>query len=267
MTKQSRIILIVALVIVGAFFVLNSMYGLTGGHGRGVDALIARNVAARGGADAWRNVSSLQLSGQMDLGQGMHVPYVTVQERPGKMCLEFLFDGETAIQCVDGKAGWKLLPFLGRRAPESMTEEELSQMAGTAAIDGLLFDSDQRGHKIKLLGKEEFDGRVVQKLEVTLPGGELRWVYIDDESALEVKLQATRMVSGKERRVETIYDQWRETDGLLIARRQETRTEGMPESQFLSVDAVRIDPQLEDSYFVMPATADQVLIRSQRTPF
>ena len=86
-------------------------------NARAVDALIARNIAARGGADAWRAVSSLRLTGQMDLGQGMHVPYVLEQKRPGKMCLEFVFDGETAVQCADGNSGWKLAPFRGRRRP------------------------------------------------------------------------------------------------------------------------------------------------------
>ena len=88
-----------------------------------VNSLVAQNIAARGGSDTWQAVESLRLAGQMDLGQGMHVPYVMEQKRPGKMCLEFVFDEETAVQCVNGESGWKLLPFRGRNKPEAMTEQ------------------------------------------------------------------------------------------------------------------------------------------------
>ena len=255
MKKNSKILVaIVVVLLIGTLLALDNVYHFTGGHGRAVDALIARNVTARGGADAWRDVSSLRLSGQMDLGQGMHVPYVMEQKRPGKMCLEFVFNDETAIQCVDGKTGWKLLPFRGRKTPEPMTEVELREMADTADIDGLLFDSYKRGHKIKLLGKESLDGRNTLKLQVTLPHGGVRWLYIDEETALKVKLETTRMLRGKESRVETFYRDWQPVEGLLIAHRQDTRTEGDKESHFLTVDSVNINPSIDDKRFAMPTS-------------
>jgi hypothetical protein len=255
MTKQTKIWVAGAVLVLGAFLVLNSVYHFTGGHGRVVDALIARNVAARGGADAWQAVDSLRLAGQMDLGQGMHVPYVMEQKRPGKMCLEFVFDDETAVQCVDGETGWKLLPFRGRHEPEAMTEKEYREIAGGAAIDGLLFNSAERGYKVTLLGKEMVAGRVALKLQITLKGGAVRWVYIDEETALDIKMDSTRMLRGKEQVVETFYYDWQETDGLLIPRRQETQAAGDDESHFLTVDGVISNPPLDDSRFAMPATA------------
>ena len=87
-----------------------------------IKALVAQNIEARGGANIWQAVNSLRLTGLMDLGQEMHVPYVVEKKRPGKFCIEFVFDGETAIQCIDGKNGWKHLPYLGRDEPEAMTD-------------------------------------------------------------------------------------------------------------------------------------------------
>ena len=253
MLTRSRYIAIFSILLVtGALLALDNVFHFTGGHGRAVDSLIEKNIAARGGADRWRAVSALQLSGRMDLGQGMIAPYVMVQKRPGKACLEFVFDDETAIQCITGEAGWKVLPFRGRRAPEPMTDDELAAMADTAEIDGLLFQSDVRGHKVELLGKEDVAGRSAFKLQVTLPHGDLRWVYLDEETALDIKIEATRMVSGKLRLVETYFDDWREEEGLLIARRQETRTEGDDESYFLSIESVRVNPLIDDSRFQMP---------------
>mgnify|MGYP001612213467 CR=1 FL=1 len=228
--------------------------GLPGlGLAQTVDELVARNVAARGGARAWRAVSSLRLSGQMEVGQGMKVPYVLEQKRPRKMRLEFVFDGETAVQCSDGKTAWKIAPFQGRREPERLSEEEMREVASSADLYGLLFEYASRGHAVALLGREPIQERDTFKLKVTLPGGAVRWVYLDAETGLEVKVDAMRTVGGRERRVETFYRDWKAAEGLLIPRRYETRTEGATRPQLVTVETVRVNPPLDDSRFVMPA--------------
>lgn len=262
---KSKLTLVIAVLVVAgaAVMLLNRSYHFFGGHGRVVDALIARNIAARGGADVWRGVESLRLEGKMDLGQGMSVPYVMEQKRPGRMCLEFEFDDEDAVQCVSEGTGWKLLPFLGRSKPEAMTEQEAREMVAMAEIDGLLFDSARRGHKVELVGNESIEGHETVKLEVTLRGGAKRWVYLDTETALEVKVDATRTLRGKELLVETFYYIWQDTDGLLIPRYQETRTEGIDEKHFFTIDNVAVNPPLDDARFAMPVTLNASNVHSE----
>jgi len=221
-----------------------------------VDELVARNTAARGGAEAWQAVSTLQLTGRMDVGQGMLVPYVLEQKRPGKMRLEFVFDGETAVQTYDGKAGWKLMPFRGLATPQPMTEAELSEAAGTSDLRGLLFDHARRGHEVEQLGQEAVQGRDTFKLKVTLPGGSVRWVFLDAESALEVKVETLRRLGRRDRRVETFYHDWQAVEGLLIPHRFETQTEGEDELHLVTVESVRVNPPLDDSRFTMARAAE-----------
>jgi len=220
-----------------------------------VKATIARNVEARGGADAWEAIESLRLAGQMDLGQGMHVPYVLEQKRPGKMCIEFEFDDMTSTQCVDGNTGWKRLPFRGRNIPEPMTDAELRDMADGTEIGGLLFNVRQRGLDVRFAGEASVHGRPATKLEVTLPSGAKRWVYVDEETGLDVKLDTRSVIRGQQRLVETFYYDWEESDGIVIPRRQETFMEGAGESRFLTVDKVEGNPELADSRFTIPALA------------
>jgi len=136
-----------------------------------VEDLVAVNITARGGETAWRNVSSLKMTGWMDIGQETLVPYTLEQKRPGKMRLEFVFNNQTAVQASDNKTGWKLRPFLGRTAPEPMTGKELSEMLDTADLYGLLYDYKARGHAVELLENELVDGKGMFQLKVTLPGG------------------------------------------------------------------------------------------------
>ena len=223
-----------------------------GASAQTVDELVARNVAARGGAEAWRAVSSLRLTGRMDVGKGMLVPYVLEQKRPARCASSTSSTVRPPSSASDGKAGWKIAPFRGRTTPEPMTEEELREAADSADLYGLLFDYAARGHAVELLGREPVQGRDAFKLKVTLPGGAVRWVYLDAESGLEVKIEALRTLGGRERRVETFYRDWQAAEGLLIPRRQETRTEGEKKSHLLTVETVRVNPPLDDARFAMP---------------
>ncbi len=219
---------------------------------RFIQKLVDRNISARGGMNAWQDVSALRLTGKMDVGQGMYLPYILDQKRPNKMCLEFTFDNEVSIQCSDGKNGWKIVPFRGNRNPEPMTEQELKESADSVDLYGLLFDYEKRDHKVELLGQEVIMGRDTYKLKITLPKGAVRWLYIDIETALEVKLEAIRTIAGKERLVETFYQEWELSEGLLMAHRQETKTEGDKNSHFLTIETVSINPPITDNYFKMP---------------
>jgi outer membrane lipoprotein-sorting protein len=228
------------------------------------DQLVARNVTARGGEAAWRSVSSLRLSGKMDLGRGMLVPYVLEQKRPARMRLEYVFGGETVIQCSDGKSGWKVAPFLGRKTPEALSEDELRQAASSADLYGPLFDYARRGHAVELIGRESVQGHDAFKLKATVPGGGVRWVYLDAGSGLEVRVDALRTLGGRERRVETYYHDWQPADGLLIPRRYEMRTENAKDLHVLTVESVRVNPPIDDSRFAMPAAARAVAAGGKR---
>jgi hypothetical protein len=252
MSKKVMVIAL-ALVLVAGILIYNSDAMK---DARFVKSLVARNIDARGGTEAWEAVSSMRLTGQMDLGQEMIVPYVLEQKRPDKTCFEFVFDGETAVQCTDGKTGWKVLPFLGRATPELMTDAELREAADSAEPYGLLYNFAARGSDVEFVGQESIDGRDTFKLKVTLSRGAVRWLYLDTETALEVKLETMRTISGRERLVQTSYDNWQETDGLLISRWQETLTVGDTESHFLTVDSVTVNPLLEDSRFRMPVAVN-----------
>jgi hypothetical protein len=248
--SRKTVVVAVALALIAGTLIYNSP-ALK--EARFINALVARNIDARGGAGAWEKVSSMRVTGEMDLGQEMVVPYVLEQKRPDKMCFQFEFDGEIATQCTHGDGGWKITPFLGRNTAEPMTEAELREMADSAEPYGLLYNYAERGSDVEYVGQEQVDGRDTHKLKVTLSRGGVRWLYLDAETALEVKMETTRIVTGRERRVATDYSDWREVDGLLIAHRQDTRTEGDEEAHFLTVERVTVNPPLDDDRFRRPA--------------
>lgn len=262
--KMIAIALALVLTVVGAVLVYNSD---TMKNARFVEALVARNIAARGGAEAWQKVKTMKLTGRMDLGQGLSVPYVLEQKRPGKMCFAFEFDKQTALQCTDGKHGWKIAPFRGRTAAEPMSETELREMADSSDPYGLLYNYSKRDIDIDLIGHEKVGERDTIKLKLTLDKGAVRWMYLDAETALELKLEAMRTIAGRQRLVETVYSDWQNVDGLLVAHRQETTTAGDPKPHFLTVEMVSVNLSMEDSRFAMPASSGTRQVAIRKTPY
>jgi len=226
--------------------------GSGGGYGSRINSLIAKNVEAKGGEDAWNKVSSLQMSGLMSLGQGVSVPYTIDQKRPLKMCMEYEFDKRRVVQCIDGDSGWQFLPYTGRNVPEAMSAEDVRAMADTASIDGMLLNAHARGIDIEWLGEVDVKGQPADKLKLTMPGGTVRWLYLDRETGLETKLEYTRMIRGKQHVVESLYSNWKAENGLLFPGRTDTQIVGDTRSQFLVVDKIVVNPAIEDKRFEMP---------------
>ena len=250
--KVIAIALILVLSMAGAVLVYNSD---TMKNARFVEALVKRNIEARGGAEAWQKVTIMRVTGRMDLGREMSVPYVLEQKRPDKMCFKFEFNKQAATQCVNGNEGWKIAPFRGHDGAERMTKEELREMADSTDPYGLLYNYSKRDTAIELLGHVKVGDRDAIKLKLTMDKGGVRWIYLDAETALELKMEMIRTIARRPRHVETVYSDWHKTDGLLIAHRQETRTEGDPTPHFLNVELVSVNPYIEDAHFAMPTQA------------
>ena len=47
--------------------------------------------------------------------------------RPNKMRMEFTIQGMTGVQAYDGKTGWMVMPFMGKKDPEPMSGDDSSR--------------------------------------------------------------------------------------------------------------------------------------------
>src|SRR5437660_3830121 len=100
------------------------------------DELVAKNVAAKGGADALRALQSVRLTGKLLVNEGQfQFGYVETKKRPGEVRSEVTLQGMTAIQAYDGEQGWKVSPFQGRKDPEKMSVDAKKSLIEDAEVD------------------------------------------------------------------------------------------------------------------------------------
>lgn len=258
------------------------------GHSLSATEIINRNVAARGGLEAWRAVQTLSLAGKLGAGgnrratlpvpasqkmpepllarpaEEVYLPFVMELKRPRKMRFELQFNGQTALQIYDGSNGWKLRPFLNRRVVEPYTTEEAKIASLQADLDGPLVDYAAKGTKVELVGTEKVDNRDTYKLKLTFKTGATAAVWIDSQTFLETKIQGQpRRLDGIEHPVEVYFLDYRPANGLQIPFTLETLVlpvdnapSGLkdvaiaPEKTI--IEKVVVNPKLDETLFSKP---------------
>ena len=253
--------------------------------------VVNRNVAARGGLEAWRAVQTLSMTGKMEAGGNnrpatpqpglrrgqkvtpprpiaqVELPFKMDLKRTRKQRLEIEFNGQTSVQLYDGVNGWKLRPYLNRSDYEPYTADEEKVASEQSDLDGPLVDYAAKGTTVQLAGSEIVDARDNYKLKLTLKNGYSFHVWIDAQTFLETKMEgAPRRLDGQYRPVEIYLRDYRTVNGLRIPAVLETRvnttasvgvhggkqTQQQWTSEKITIDEVSVNPRLDDSLFSKP---------------
>jgi hypothetical protein len=248
-----------------------------------------RNVAARGGAQAWKAVQTLQLSGKLEAGRGdsytrsmgyaranqsagkgghpaaapptgnakdeqVLLPFTLDRKRPHLSRLEVEFGGKTAVQVYDGTQGWKLRPFLNRTDVEPYTADELrSAEAARDELEGPLVDYAAKGTKVEFEKVEPVEGKDAYKLKLTMKGGTVRHVWVDAQTFLDVRVDGVpRRMDGKMHDVYVYQRDFRKVEGVTIPFIVETAVVGYPDTHKMIIEKAAVNPKLDDALFAKP---------------
>jgi len=217
-----------------------------------VDEVIAKHLEARGGLARIKAVQSIRMTGKMTLGPGIEAPVVLELKKPSSVRLEITFQGNTGVQAYDGKSGWGISPMAASKNPEPMSAEDLKDMEEQADMDGPLVDWKAKGHTVELMGREKIEGSDTYKLKLTLKNGDVRYIYIDVDSALELRTDAKRTIRGSETETEVVTSDYKEIGGLILPYTITQGAKGNPQKQTIIVEKIELDPVLDDARFKMP---------------
>lgn len=217
-----------------------------------VDEILAKNIQARGGLEKLKASKTIRFTGKMTAGPGMEIPVILEQKRPNSIRMEFTLQGLTGVQAFDGQAGWMIMPFQGKKDPEAMGEDDRKELQEQADFDGPLVNYKEKGNKVELVGKEPVEGTDAYKLKVTLKNGDVRYLFLDADSYLEIKHESKRIIRGTERESETSIGDYKEVEGLMIPFSFESGAKGSPQKQKITIEKVEINPPIDDLRFKMP---------------
>lgn len=227
--------------------------------GQTVDELLEKNLKAEGGKEKLQSIQSMRLTGKMKMGP-MEAPITIVKARPSEMRLDFTIQGMTGTSAYDGTTGWNLMPFMGNKDPQKMTEEQLKDMRVEADFDGPTFDYKAKGNKVEYVGKVDTEGTPAYKLHVTTKEGKESNVYLDAETYLVIRTEATRNVQGQDLEMETTIGDYKTVDGLTMPYSMESHVKGKEGmgGQAITIEKIELNPKVDAAMFKMPAAAPAV---------
>jgi len=122
------------------------------------DSLIAKYIQASGGMARIQALQSLRRTGKFTGGGGFEAVVVQENKRPSSVREEFSIQGMTGINAYDGKNGWKIEPWQGKRDPEALGEEEMHGILDDADFDGPLVNYQAKGNRVEYQGIEQVEG-------------------------------------------------------------------------------------------------------------
>jgi len=240
------------------------------------EQVVEKNIAARGGLQAWRGVQTLSMSGDMQAGgneqrtsvvripgaaagpagssqrpaEQAKLPFRMELKRGRKQRMELDFGGKTNVQVYDGTNGWKLRLFLNRHQVEPYSPDELKIAARQADVDGPLVDYAAKGTKVELDGIEKVDGQDNYRLKLTYKNGESQKLWINAKTFLETKIEGTpRRLDGKMHNVDVYYRDYRAVNGLQMPFLLETVTQGVKQTEKIEIEKINVNPKVDDARF------------------
>lgn len=215
-----------------------------------VDEVLKKHFEALGGYEKLKSINTMKLTLKFTT-QGIEGPAIVFNKRPNKFRLNATIQGMEMVQAYDGSVAWGIYPFGGNPDPQKLSEEQTKNLAEDADIDGALMDYQKKGHQVELMGTEELEGTETYKLKLTLKSGNTRYIFLDSEYFLPIRITAKVKRGEQEYEVDTYQGDFKDVNGFIMPHSTEVKMGGNT-VRTLTLEKVEINLDLEDSMFTMP---------------
>ena len=219
-----------------------------------VDSLVAKYIQASGGLAKIQALQSLRRTGRFTGGGGFEAVVVQENKRPSSVREEFSIQGMTGINAYDGRDGWKIEPWNGKRDPEALGEEEMHSILDDADFDGPLVNYQAKGNRVEFQGVEQIEGSDAYKLKVTRPNGDVSFYYLDTEYYVPIRIDTQRMIRGAPQEYETSLGDYKQVAGVYLPFAYESGPKGSSSTDRskITYEKIEANVSLENARFTRP---------------
>jgi hypothetical protein len=224
--------------------------------GLGLEQIVARYEAARGGRERWRALRSLEMEGTFtSLSEA--APFTLRRKRPNLYRFDSRMIQKEMVLAQDAQGPWWIYPLYRIEGPVEVEDPQVVVMtAREAEIEPALLGYREKGHQVVLAGRGDVNGLETLRLELTRSNGWVETWHLDPRTYLEVAVD-TKVFDysqlPQEMQERAYLSDFRAVEGLVIPHRIER--EFGARHTVTTVERVRVNPELEDGAFALPATA------------
>lgn len=218
------------------------------------DDIIANYVKTVGGMDRIQAVKTLRRTGRFTGGGGFEAIVVQENKRPASVREEFRIQGMTGVNAYDGKSGWKIEPWNGKKDAEPLGDEEMRMIVESADFDDPLVNYRQKGNKVEYVGMDQVEGTDVHKLKLTFASGDVRYYYMDTDFYVPIRMESQRTIRGALQESETSLGDYKEVAGWYLPHSYEFGERGSDERRKIVFEKIEANVALDDARFAKPSS-------------
>lgn len=196
------------------------------------------------------DVKSMTMKGKM-MVMGMEFPMEIQQKRPHYYRTVATFQGMEMTSGYDGEVAWSVNPMQGGGKPVKLPEEQAKRTEDQANMDGLLYDYEEKGYSLELMGEEEVEGTDTYKLKLTKDDDSEVFIFLDIDSYIIIKTTAVMDMMGQTIEAETFFSNYKMIDGVAIAHSIESKAG--EQNVVMQFDKIEFNVELDDELFAMPS--------------
>ncbi len=213
-----------------------------------VEEVVEKHNEAMGGLDAFNQIGTAKMTGTVNQ-QSMEMPIITqiINNKATRTDIEVM--GYKISNVYYNGTGWKQNHFEGIETPTEITGAELIDAKAQTSLVNHLMDYQNRGHRVKLVGKENVEGVECYKINlINKDDGKETSYYISASDFMLIKSVTPRELQGRSVDVETFYSDFEKINGLIFAK---PRVQTIMGQEFASIklDKIELDVPIDEKIF------------------
>lgn len=228
------------------------------------EEIIDNYIENIGGQEAWSKINSMTVIG-VGRQQGVDYPFVANYMKDGRSIITIDLQGASfVVEAFDGENAWNM-NFNTQKA-EALDSESSTNHKNEAKdnITDAFFNYKEKGYKVELVSKEDFEGTECFKIKLTktpvlVDGKEednIDIYYFDTESFVPIAIESlVKSGPAKGATSQTLMSDYQEVDGLYIAFSQIEKFNGQVQLE-MTLKTIEFNTEINDMIFKMPVETE-----------
>ncbi|MBN2415177.1 hypothetical protein JXO52_05020 [bacterium] len=183
------------------------------------DDVIAKNIEASGGAEAWAKVKTIRMSGTY-VNFSDPEKFIMWRARPNLYRFDCKRINYYTVHAYDGKQAWWVNglvdPQFEKPGPIPSQGNLDKVTLRERFFEPVFWNYKEKGNSVELTGREDLDGDDVYVLNVTLADGSAETWYINAETFLAAAMTGFTYDFGRRCKLDAFFSDYRKVDGIVL---------------------------------------------------
>ncbi len=231
------------------------LFSATSLQAQSAEEILKKHNDAVGGAEAWKAVNSLRLTGNMNM-MGMDMPLTVSKVRNTGVRKEFEVMGSKCYFILTPTKGWMFLPPQGMTKPEELPDEMFKTSETELFLGDLIMEMADHGYTFEAGGISTLDGKPVvpgkgtpeadqyYRLKALDAAGNATDLYLDMKTYYLVKTSRMIKVQNQEGELANTYGDYKKQEGIVVP--MSVKSEQGGDQKFTKIE---VNPTIDASAF------------------